>query len=211
MRLRAPNVRTLSAARGNKRLTCFLKRVIFCGWLAGWLLGGCVLSPSFTALDLAGKPVDPFAEKNAAATVLIFVSNDCPIANRYIPEMRRLRNTYAARGVNFWMVHADPAETPAAIRDHDRQFDLTIPALRDPQHFLVKLARAEVTPSAAVFTRDGALAYHGRIDDRVAGLERERLEPVRRDLAEALDAVLSGRPVAVSVTPAIGCYIPAPR
>ncbi len=178
--------------------------------LGGGFLLGCV-SPRPLAMDLEGKPRDPFAETNAAATVLIFISNDCPIANRYAPEFRRLQEVFGPRGVNFWLVDADPAESAASIREHARQFDLTMPELRDPEQQLVKLSQAEVTPSVALFAPGRKLVYRGRIDDRVADLGRERARPVRHDLADALDAVLSGRAVATAVTEAIGCNIPMPH
>ena len=174
---------------------------------AAVLLSGCVSQPA-SALDLEGRRCDPVAEAPGSATVLVFVSDDCPIANRYVPELLRLRDAYVGRGVSFWLVHADRRETVAQIREHAREFHLTIPEVRDPAHYLVKLARAEVTPCAAAFTRDGRLVYHGRIDDRIADLQRERPTPTRRDLAEALDAVLAGRAVPNAVTPAVGCSIP---
>lgn len=159
-------------------------------------------------MDLQDRAVDVFAGE-PAATVLIFVSDDCPISNRYIPEILRLRDTYSGRGVRFWMVHPDATETVAAIARHDKEFNLTIPALRDPRHDLVKLAKAQVTPSAAVFAEDGRLVYHGRIDDRVAELGAERPYPARRDVAEALEALLAGRPVPETETKAVGCIIPS--
>jgi hypothetical protein len=183
---------------------------VFCGLATSLLLGGC-LSSSPQALDLDGHGFDPMGAKEAAATVLIFVGNDCPMSNRYTPELRRLQEAYAARGVRFWTVHADPAETASAIRAHDTEFNLTIPALRDPRHVLVKMARVEVTPAAALFAPGGRLVYHGRIDDRVAELGQERPYPAHRDLAEALDAFLAGREVPAAATTAVGCYIPAAR
>lgn len=177
--------------------------------LVAVLAGGCVSDGQQAAgvVDLQGRPVDVLAGK-PAATVLIFVSDDCPISNRYIPEILRLRDSYSGRGVRFWMVHPDATETAEAIRKHDKEFGLTIPALRDPQHDLVKLAKAEVTPSAAVFARDGRLVYHGRIDDRVAELGQERPYPARRDLSEAVEALLAGRAVKETETTAVGCIIP---
>jgi hypothetical protein len=177
--------------------------------IAALVAAGCV-SPGYQTggvTDVEGGPVDVLAEGQSAATVLIFVSDDCPISNRYIPEIMRLRDAYASRGVRFWMVHADATETAAAIRKHDKEFDLTVPALRDPGHVLVKLAKADVTPTAAVFAPDGRLVYHGRIDDRVAEFGEERPYAARRDLAEALDAVLAGRAVAEPETKAVGCII----
>jgi hypothetical protein len=191
----------------------FASRIIVSRWfllallVIGTQLLGCA-SPHQLAVNLDGQPQNPFTRPNTAATVLIFVSNDCPISNHYAPEIRRLQDAYSKRGVRFWLVHADADETPADIREHSQQYGLTIGILRDPQHHLVKLARAEVTPTAAVFAPGRTLVYHGRIDDRATALGRERPEPSHHDLAEALDAVLANRPVPIPVTQAIGCYIP---
>jgi hypothetical protein len=152
--------------------------------------------------------VDIFNADNGSVTVLIFISNDCPIANRYAPEIRRLHDRFSQRGVAFWLVHADPSETPAQIREHSRQYDLNLPEIRDPHHQLVRLAIAEVTPSAAVFAPGKTLVYHGRIDDRFVELGRERPEAMHHDLADAVEALLDHRAVHISAAKAVGCYIP---
>lgn len=158
--------------------------------------------------DLSGRSRDPFSSTNRA-TVLIFVANDCPISNRYAPEIQRLWQRFAPLGAAFWLVHADPDETPAAIQSHDQDYSLSIPALRDLRHRLTAAAHVETTPSAAVFFADGRLAYHGRIDDRFADLNRERPTAVHRDLADAIAAAVAGRLPATAETPAVGCTIPS--
>lgn len=152
--------------------------------------------------------MDPFGAKPATAVVLIFISNDCPIANRYAPEINRLQARFKDRGVAFWLVHPDPSERRDAIRQHARAYHLELPEICDPTQNLVRLAHVAVTPSAAVFLPGPKLVYHGRIDDRFVSLSRERPEALRHDLAEALDAVVQHRPIPEAVTQAIGCYIP---
>src|SRR5207244_1630362 len=49
--------------------------------------------------------------------------------------------------------------------------------------------------------------YRGRIDDRYVDLGKRRIEPNRRDLREALTAVLAGQPVKEARTKAIGSPI----
>ena len=161
--------------------------------------------------DLEGKGVDPFKDKGAVAVTFVFVSNDCPISNRYVPELNRMYERFGPRGIAFWLVHADPSETSAAIRAHAREYGLKIPELRDPNHELVRVAQVGVTPSAAVFAPDQRLLYRGRIDDRFVALGRERPEAQQHELADALEAIVNHRPVAVTVTKAIGCYIPEAR
>jgi hypothetical protein len=70
----------------------------------------------------------------------------------------------------------------------------------------VKFTGVTVTPEAAVYAA-GRIVYHGRIDDRYVELGLERPAATVHDLDEALGAVLAGRPIARSATPAVGCYI----
>jgi hypothetical protein len=79
-------------------------------------------------------------------------------------------------------------------------------ALRDPDHALVKAAGATITPEAAVFA-GGHVVYRGRIDDRYVDLGLERPAATKRDLADALTAVMSGKPVHPPTTQAVGCFI----
>jgi len=174
---------------------------------SGLCLLGCTSArPALTDLD--NGPVNPLAVKSSIAVVLIFISNDCPIANRYAPEINRIYTQFSGRGVAFWLVHADPSETGEQIRKHASEYRLKAPEIRDPKHELVKLAHAEVTPSAAVFVADGHLVYHGRIDDRFVEVGIERPEALHHDLNDVLEAVANQRAVPFSTTKATGCYIP---
>jgi hypothetical protein len=157
-------------------------------------------------LDIAGKPVDPFALA-ANARVFIFVRTDCPVSNRYAPELKRLSDEFAPRGTVFSIVYADPDETRENIRQHVAQYGFPGTVIRDPAHVLVRRAKATVTPEAAVFSATGKLLYHGRIDNRFAELGKVMAKPTRRDLEDAIGAALDGRPQPEAFAPAVGCYL----
>jgi len=159
-------------------------------------------------LDLRNRPVDPLRASSAKAIVLIFVRTDCPISNRYAPEIERLYQKYATRRVAFWLVYPDPDTLPEEIASHIRAYGLSLGALRDPQHVWVKRAGVRVTPEVAVWSADGRELYRGRLDNRYSDYGKERPAPTRRDLDDALAAILNGKPIASAVTIAIGCYIP---
>ena len=133
--------------------------------------------------------------------------SECPVSNRYAPIVQQLHETFAPQGVAFWLVYPNPFDTPAAIRAHLRDFAYPMHALRDPDHRLVALTSAQVTPEAAVFRSDRTLAYHGRIDNRFVSLGVERPSATVHDLREAIGAVLGGRPVATPSAPGVGCFI----
>jgi hypothetical protein len=142
------------------------------------------------------------------AIVFLFTSTECPISNRYAPDVRKLATKFAPQGVLFRLVYPDPADTRDAIREHMSAFAYAgaTQVIRDPRHALVNFTAVTVTPEAAVYA-NGRIVYHGRIDDRYVDLGLERPAPTVHDLDDALTAVLAGRPVEHPVTQAVGCYI----
>ena len=168
-------------------------------------------SSASTIFDLAGHTLDPFDAADFKAIVFIFISTDCPISNRYAPEIRRVDEEFARSGVRFWLVYADADASSDAIRKHIKEYRLPQQALRDPRHTLVRLAQARVTPEGAVFLPDRRLVYHGRIDNRYADLGKERPEATQHDLEEVLKAIVQGKSVPYSTAKAVGCYIPEPK
>jgi Redoxin len=167
-----------------------------------------VAQPAATAgvVDPRGRAVAPLSP-GAPATVLIFTAVDCPISDRYAPEVTRLAARHAAAGVRVWIVYANAGELPAAARAHAEAFGYGLPIALDTRAALADRAGVSVTPEAAVFDASGRVVYRGRIDDRYTDFGVDRPSPARRDLAEALADVLAGRPVAMPTTRAIGCAI----
>jgi hypothetical protein len=166
------------------------------------------VSPAGVALlDLDGNTVHPLRDPAARFVVFLFTRTDCPISNRYAPEFGRLVERFEPLGVDFVLVYPDASQSATAIREHLASFEYRGRPLRDPRHELVRLAGATVTPEAALFGRDGALLYLGRIDDRFTDFGKERQQASARDLESALDAVTKNEPVPVSRTQAVGCFI----
>jgi len=158
---------------------------------------------------LDGGALDPLvAPKGVKAIVFLFTSTDCPISNRYAPELRRLAQVFVPQGVMFRLVYPNPAEDAAAIRAHMAAFAYAgaIDALRDPNHALVKFTGATITPEAVVYA-GGRVQYRGRIDNRFVDFGVDRPSATEHDLHDAIAAILAGKPVAHPETQAVGCYI----
>ena len=164
-------------------------------------------SPNVTVLDLENRTVNPFHEQTAKAIIFFFVGTDCPISNRYAPEIERLAERYARESLAFWLVYPESSTTREEIEQHRKEYHLSLQALRDPRHALVKLSKVKVTPEAAVFLPDGQEVYRGRIDDRYMDFGKKRPTPTTHDLDEVLRSLIAGKAVAISKTRAIGCYI----
>jgi hypothetical protein len=160
--------------------------------------------------DTAGRTQTPLSQPDKKATVLFFVQSDCPISNAYAPEIRRICSDYDKKKVAAFIVHADPDVTLDQARAHAKEYGYVCPVLRDPTHVLVKKTGVATAPEVAVLTPDGKVSYRGRIDDWYVDFGKRRAQPTRRDLREALDAILQGNPVPTPVTKVIGCPLPEP-
>ena len=139
-------------------------------------------------------------------TVLVFATTDCPISNRYAPEIKRLTEKFAGKA-EFVLVYPVPADSDAAIREHLSKFGYTNTWRRDDGQKLVKQTGVTVTPEVAVLNADQRVLYRGRIDDRYIDFGKDRPQPTVRDLERSLDAILAGTPVPVAATRAVGCIL----
>ena len=158
-------------------------------------------------LDLAGRPVNPLVvEPGSAATVLVFTTTDCPIANRYAPEIQRLESRFGQQ-VRFVLVFPVAADSAAVIRTHLKKFAYWSEAVRDTAQELIKHTGVTISPEVAVLDAKSQVVYRGRIDDRYLEIGVERSQPTVRDLEKALEAVVAGKPVAVRETQAVGCIL----
>ncbi len=162
---------------------------------------------SFQLRDTQGAVHTPAEWQGASAVVIFFTTTDCPIANSYVPEMNRIHDAYARRGVLFFAVHTDLTIPDAEVVQYARDFHYAYPLLLDPRQLLARHAGATITPQAAILAPDGKPLYLGRIDDRIADFGKQRLKPTVFDLRDSLDALLAGRPVPHAATKSIGCAI----
>jgi peroxiredoxin len=163
--------------------------------------------PHFSLFDTGGRVHSPADWAGKRAVVLLFVSTDCPLSNRYVPEMNRIASTYAPRGVAFYAVQGDATVPLDQVRAHVKEFGYTFPYLIDPEEALAAYTGAVSTPEAAVVSPSGDLLYLGRLDNRLEDFGKERVRVTEFDLRDALNAVLGGQPVPHPRTKALGCAI----
>jgi hypothetical protein len=190
--------------------------------IAAWLVfgvgfvdlarGGQVLPYGY---DLHGVPISRLASPTTHVVVLLFLATDCPISNRYVPEIQRLEKEFLGRGVTFWHVYPNATETSEGVLRHQTAYGLGGTTLIHPLDRLMTMAAAKVTPEAIVLVHGQTSAepemlkavYTGRIDDRYLDIGRERPKATRHDLEEAINAMLDGRSVAPPQGAPVGCGI----
>jgi hypothetical protein len=160
--------------------------------------------------DLHGQPIHQLAGPSIRMVVLIFAASDCPISNRYVPEVARLTQEFGTEGVRILWVYPNAGDTAQVVAEHNRDFSITGDTILDAKQSLVALAHATVTPEAAVFLVEGSElreVYHGRVDDRYIDIGQERPQAEHHDLEAAITAALAGKPVPQPGGPPVGCSI----
>ena len=174
-------------------------------YLLFWAVVACHGTPTEGVFDLDGRPIDILGS-DARASVVVFTRSDCPIANRYAPELARLHREFSTKDVAFWLVYPEDREDLVSIQKHVDEFGSPFTPVRDPEQILVEQIGVTISPEAAVFDSRGQLVYRGRIDDRFPALGISR-DPVERDLENAIVAVLEGVAEEFVTTQAVGCYL----
>jgi peroxiredoxin len=177
------------------------------------LLLGCALAfgagslPQFSLADTSGRTHTPAEWRGKRAVVLFFLTTDCPLCNNYAPELNRIQQAYASRGVVFYAIQGDATIAAPEVRRHAREFGYLFPYLFDPEESLAGYTGATATPEAAVLTPEGELLYLGRIDNRLEDLGKQRVQVTEFTLRDTLDAILAGKAVPLARTKALGCAI----
>tara|TARA_Y100000588_G_scaffold389651_1_gene493009 strand:+ start:546 stop:1142 length:597 start_codon:yes stop_codon:yes gene_type:complete len=175
------------------------------------LLAGCVVGTGLDstpmALNLAGERIDPLQESPAATTVLVFVRTDCPISNRYVPQIKRLGQKFSDHAVKFYLVYPNPDVTVGQIKDHQDEYGLQYAVLRDPQHVWVDMTGVTVTPEVVIFDVKRQMVYRGRIDNRHVDFGVTRAFATQHDLERALETIVAGKKPKPATTTAVGCFI----
>ena len=153
----------------------------------------------------------------AASPVLavVFMCNHCPIAQMYETRVQKLADDYGPRGVAVVAIQPnDPKAIEIGELDSSDVSDslpemkiraewkkLRYPYLYDGD--TQKVARAygpQATPHIFIFDKARKLRYEGRVDSSY------RTELVKtHEARDAIDALLAGKPVAVTHTGVFGC------
>jgi peroxiredoxin len=195
-------------------------------WLAlRWLclLAGIAVCTSLSATDqkapvAPGKKIAPFTMKDtkgqnwsladvkAKAVVVLFLGTECPLNNLYLPRLAELHREFADKGVVFVGINSNQQDNPQRVADHAEKFQIPFPVLKDGGNLVADKFGAQRTPEVFILDEQRVVRYRGRIDDQY-GISIQRPKANRRDLAEALQELLAGKPVSKPVTEAPGCLI----
>ncbi|HEY8515137.1 MAG TPA: thioredoxin family protein [Candidatus Binatia bacterium] len=164
--------------------------------------------PDFALRGVDGKrwARDDFAQKDVL--VVMFICNHCPYVKAVEDRIIALRKEFADRPVQFVGICSNdptdyPDDAPARLAERWREKGYGFPYLIDDTQEVARAFGAVCTPDIYVYGPDRRLAYHGRIDDNW----KEPDKVTRRELKEAIEALLEGRRPSADQKPTIGCSI----
>ena len=118
-----------------------------------------------------------------------------------------LQRAYGPQGVQFFGINSNnpylsPPDTYAEMVGRASSKGFNFPYAKDEDGRVARAFGAASTPHVFVLDRARRLQYQGRIDD-----SRDPARVTVRDLQNALDDLLAGRPVRVPETTPFGCAI----
>jgi len=151
--------------------------------------------PDFELTGIDGKTYK-LSEYKDKIVVLEWWNQDCPISRRYTPTMKELANKHAEKGVVWLAIDSTHYQTATKNVEYQRQNGIPYPILMDTNGKVGHLYEAKTTPHMFVVNK-GTLVYNGAIDNRGD----------RNYVAEALGAVLAGKPVPLAKTQPFGCSV----
>ena len=182
----------------------------------GCVVRACAIPVSLATGVLAACAVPPAAVPTAPprATVWLFISTDCPIANGYQPEIESMRRRWEPQGIAFVGVYAEVPVTAEEVAGHVRQHGIRYQVRADDDRALQRGMGVRVVPEVVVTAGSPAdvgdpraYLYRGRIDDRWPERGSKRASATTHDLADALAEIAAGRAPRVRDTVPVGCVL----
>jgi peroxiredoxin len=165
-------------------------------------------APDFILPATDGKTYTLADFSDAEVLVLFFTCNHCPYVIGSDEVTRATADAYASKGVRFVGINSNSPNTyPDDDFDHmakrmqQEKFPWTY--LYDATQDVARTYGALRTPHFYVFDKARKLVYTGRAVDA----PRDATKITVNNLEQALDDILSGKPVRLPVTNPIGCNV----
>ncbi len=165
-------------------------------------------APDFNLPDVSGRTVS-LSEFKGRPLLVMFICNHCPYVKHLRSALAQLGRDYVPKGVAIVAISSNdvagyPQDGPELMKVEAKEAGYNFAYLYDESQSVAKAYRAACTPDFFLFDQAHRLVYRGQFDD---SRPKNNLPVTGKDLREALDAVLAGKPVAPVQKPSIGCNI----
>lgn len=174
---------------------------------ATFLLVGPISHASFMNLPkvisgidlLHGKNID-ISSEGTRGLVVVFLSAKCPCSDSHSADLKQLEIKYPE--FHFVGVHSNSDESIEDSKNYFSKLALPFPVIQDDKAAIAGQFKALKTPHVFVISPTGEMLYQGGVtDSHVAPAAKKHF------LADALEAVRSGKTPQVTQTRTLGCII----
>ena len=143
--------------------------------------------------------------KGSQFVVVAFLGTECPLVRLYGPRLQQLSEKYGD-DVAIVGINSNTQDSLTEMSAFAERHGVRFPLLKDTANVVADQFEARRTPEVYLLDEDRNVRYHGQIDDQYGvGIIKEKAN--RHYLADAIDALLDGRPVTTAETEAVGCII----
>ena len=166
-------------------------------------------APYFRLPNTQGRLLSPDDFKDAKALLVVFMCNHCPYVKHIRSALAAFAREYQPKGLAMVGINANdaanyPDDSPEKMVDEVAAAGYSFHYLYDETQETAKAYRAACTPDFFLFDKERKLVYRGQFDDSRPG---NNVPLTGKDLREAVDAALAGKPVSPDQKPSIGCNI----
>ena len=140
--------------------------------------------------------------------LIVFTCNHCPYAKAVWPRVIRL-GTYAQKNeVNVLAINPNinphyPDDSSAEMKNKIKEWGIPFPYLIDDTQKTAREFKAQCTPDIYLFNTTQKLIYHGRVDDNW----QDESKVTKEELKEAIEDLISGKPIMEEQYPSMGFSI----
>jgi hypothetical protein len=171
------------------------------------------IAPDFKGTDSNGLE-HSLSQYRGKYVVLEWANKGCPFDQKHYlsGSMENLQKEWTAKGVVWLSVISSAPGTqgyvsPAEENTYIKTMHVASTAvLLDPTGAIGRLYEAKTTPHMFVIDPTGKLIYQGAIDNKPT-TDQADLKGADNYLNDALNASMSGKPIAVSTTRPYGCSV----
>ncbi|MGI9239154.1 MAG: redoxin domain-containing protein [Verrucomicrobiales bacterium] len=173
-------------------------------------------SPSienFALIDHEGKfhELDYYLRIPDTKGLVVFIQgNGCPLVQKRIPELARLKKAYQKKGILFCMLNANPQDEREEIAEEAEEFGIGMPILKDDSQLVARMLGVKRTAEAFLISaEDRKIVYRGAIDDRMT-FQAEKPKAEHHYLKDAIEQFIAGEEITSAKTEAPGCKVSMP-
>ncbi len=171
-------------------------------------LGSLIPHTDHRLLNTKGEYLSLNDVRGKNGLLVIFSCNTCPWVIRWEDRYVTITEKYKNKGIGVIAINSNEdqfgnKDSIEEMKKHAEKNNYNFPYVQDFGSKMAYAFGATRTPHIFLFDKSNKLVYRGAIDDN-AKSARKVDTPF---LSNAIDALISGKPIEVSSTKALGCSI----